>query len=99
MLQANAVIHACIVDQGVEPARKPKCFVHRLRAVSGDREFSGNHMTCSAVALEFGLKLLCRGHVSIDNHRNRTLPGNTPGNRRADALGTTGDEYNLICEL
>jgi hypothetical protein len=56
-------------------------------------------MTCSAVALEFGLKLLCRGHVSIDNHRNRTLPGNTPGNRRADALGTTGDEYNLICEL
>ena len=99
MFQTDAVIHSCVVDQSVEAASKPDGFVHGLRAVPGDREFGGNHVTCGTATLEFGLKLLGRGRISIDNHRNRTLPGNAPGNRRADALGAAGDEHNFICEL
>src|SRR5580658_1490639 len=95
-LQADAVVHARVVDERINSAERANRVLDGFRAILRMLQIRDDAEAANAIEPQLGKKFVAGFLVAIDDHRGCAFTHRGSGNRRSDALRSASDNHDFV---
>ena len=99
MFEADSIVGARVIHQGIDVAESRDRLLHNRLAVRRRRKIHDNEADLQTLALEFVMQLLTSCCVPIHGDCHGAFLGAGSGDGRTDAFRTARYQHNLVFEF